>query len=386
MDYNIYNFALPMILDDLKISIPTAGLIFFLSSQGIFLGSLVLPIVADYIGRLKTMIFNVLLFSLGTVAIPFAGTAAHLVIARFVVTGAVGGEQPVGASYVAEEWPPKTRARALAFMQSGAAIGTLLASLLVALLAARAGWQVLFFIGVAPALMVLVLRFWMPESKRWLNDKEDREQGAKVVHADEESRFTLAQLFTPGLRKATLVGTLLLVLGNSASGGIFAWFPTFLAVERGLDISTVGWFGTILAVGMFLGYNAFGWAADALGRKKSFALTFSLGIVSIVVFSMVTNLALLGVATFVTGFSLASMFAGYVIYLTELFPTRARATGTGFCMGVGLFFWGLIPYVMSLVAPEGDFSLSFVIIGAGALVLSLVVILFAQETRGKVLA
>lgn len=384
MDYSIYNFALPLILEDLKIDIPTAGLIFFLSLQGTFIGSLVVPIIADYVGRRLAMMGNILLYALTTGAVAFAPAAWFLVIARFLVNFGVGGEQPVGAAYISEEWDPKTRGRAMGFMQSGFAIGTLLASALLALVAPTWGWRVLFLIGIIPALLVLAIRFWLPESRKWTALQEQKRVG--LLAADRAQRFTLAQLFAPDLLRLTIIGTVLLIVGNSGAGGVFAWAPTFLKTERGLDIAGVGWFGIVLAVGMLVGYNAFGVIADAVGRRPAMALYFFFGMISVGVFALVRDLTFLGIATFWVGFSTAGVFSGFVIYLSELFPTRARATGVGWCMGVGLFFWALVPYILGLLAPGSDFSTLFAISSPAVYVVGLITLLFAPETKGQELA
>lgn len=96
MDYNLYVFALPLILGDLKISVPTAGIIFFLSMQGTVVGSLVVPLVADAFGRKRALMGTVLMYALTTGAVAFAPSAAFLTLARFFVTFATGGEQPMG--------------------------------------------------------------------------------------------------------------------------------------------------------------------------------------------------------------------------------------------------------------------------------------------------
>src|SRR5215469_9434810 len=217
MDYTIYSSALPLILADLKISILTGGIIFFLSLQGTWVGSLVVPIVADYFGRRRAMMGNILLYALTTGAVALAATNWYLTLARFLVNFGIGAEQPVGATYISERWNPKTRARAMGFMQSGFAIGLLLASLLLATVGAAFGWRVLFLIGALPALIVVGFRFWLPESDKW---KEQQEK-AKAEGAEAKSGgFTMARLFSPELRRATIIGTVLLLAGNAAGGGI----------------------------------------------------------------------------------------------------------------------------------------------------------------------
>ena len=190
MDYTIYSYALPLILSDLNISIPAAGLIFFLSLQGTFIGSLVAGALADARGRRHVMMGNILLYALSTGAVALAQSASFLTLVRFLVTFGVGAEQPVGATYISEVWDnPRTRGRALGFMQSGFAIGTLFATLLLAIIAGRYGWRPLFIIGAIPALLVVGFRYWLPESRRW--EANQRENASRASAGEKSPGFPI---------------------------------------------------------------------------------------------------------------------------------------------------------------------------------------------------
>lgn len=380
MDYTIYAYALPLILNELHISIPAAGIVFFLSLQGTFLGSLLVPILADYFGRRPVMMGNILLYALSTGIVALAQTAPFLTLVRFLVTFGVGAEQPVGATYVSELWDPKSRARAMGFMQSGFAIGVLVATLLIAILAAPLGWRALFIIGAVPALLIVAFRFWLPESSRWQESKKERIQ-AKSTAATKGGGFPMKELFSPQVRKLTLIGTILLVMGNTAGGGITAWAPTYLKFARHLDISSVGWLGVVNGVGLLVGYNAAGWIADWRSRRVSLMLFFGLGAVSLVAFGLVADLALVALAYFVVGVAQGGQFGNFIIYLSELFPTKVRATGVGWCMGIGLFFWALVPYVLGVLAPSGNFGNFFAVIGGAACIVGVIASYLGPETK-----
>jgi putative MFS transporter len=380
MDYTIYSYALPLILSDLNISIPTAGLIFFLSLQGTFVGSLLAGALADALGRRRVMMGNILLYALSTGTVALAQSAGFLTGVRFLVNFGVGAEQPVGATYIAEVWNPKTRGRAMGFMQSGYAIGTLFATLLLALIGERFGWRVLFVIGAIPALLVVGFRLWLPESPRW--EAQQRERASRAAAGQKTAGFPMHELFGPDLRRVTTIGTVLLIMGNTAGGGIQAWAPTYLKVQQGLDISTVGWLGVVQSLGLLLGYVGAGWVADALSRRYSLMIFFAVGVVSLIVFGLVSGLAVLAVAFFVVGVGTGGQFGNFVVYLSELFPTHARATGVGWCMGIGLFFWALVPLVLSALAPTGNFGTLFAIFGGVACVLGIVTAYLGPETKG----
>src|ERR1700730_16140217 len=383
MDYTIYSSALPLILADLHISIPTGGLIFFLSLQGTWIGSLLVPVIADYFGRRRAMMGNILLYALTTGAVAFAASSVYLTVARFLVKFGIGATQPIGATYIAERWNPKTRARAMGFMQSGFAIGLLFASLLLATIAPRYGWRPLFLIGAVPALLVVGFRFFLPESEKWKEHQEKKRAEAATV---KRSGFTMGQLFSPSLRKATIVGTILLLAGNTAGGGILAWAPTYLKVARGLDIGAVGWFGVVQALGLLFGYNMSGVLSDWTSRRVSLMVAFGLGIVSLIAFGLVTNLVLVAIALFLVGAALGGQFGNFITYLSELFPTAARATGVGWCMGIGLVAWSIVPLVLGLLAPNGNFGTLFAILGGTACLIGIITAFLGPETKDRPLA
>ncbi len=74
-------------------------------------------------------------------------------------------------------------------------------------------------------------------------------------------------------------------------------------------------------------------------------------------------------------------FGNFIIYLSELFPTHARATGVGWCMGIGLFFWALVPYVLGILAPSGNFGNLFAVVGGAACLIGLITSYFGPETK-----
>lgn len=227
------------------------------------------------------------------------------------------------------------------------------------------------------------MRFWLPESRAWAASREQWHRTAEANTGVDRQRFSLAQLFAPDLRKLTLIGTILIITANATNGGIFTWAPTFLKQERGLDIASVGWFGIVLAVGQLIGYNICGWLADTLGRRWALALYFCLGILSVVASGLVTNLPLLAGATFLVGFSLGGMFTGLIIFLSELFPMQTRATGMGWCLGIGLFFYALVPLFIGLLEPASSCGFLFATITPVACVIGLITLLFAPETKGR---
>jgi MFS family permease len=154
-------------------------------------------------------------------------------------------------------------------------------------------------------------------------------------------------------------------------------------VARGLDIGAVGWLGVVQALGLLVGYNMSGVLSDWTSRRISLMVAFGLGIVSLIAFGLVTNLALVAIALFLVGTALGGQFGNFITYLSELFPTAARATGVGWCMGIGLVAWSIVPLVLGLLAPTGNFGTLFAILGGAACLIGIITAFLGPETKDR---
>jgi MFS family permease len=165
---------------------------------------------------------------------------------------------------------------------------------------------------------------------------------------------------------------------------MFTWIPTFLKEERDLSIvGTSGYLAVVIA-GAFLGYLSAGFVHDRLGRKKTFTLFAGLAGISLVAYFLVpsgsnTTLLLIG---FPLGFFASGCFSGFGSYLSELYPTRARGTGSGFCYNVGRAFGALFPGIIGFLAAAIGLG-GAVAFGVFGYVLAIGALRFLPETHGK---
>ncbi|WP_329045731.1 MFS transporter [Amycolatopsis sp. NBC_01488] len=157
------------------------------------------------------------------------------------------------------------------------------------------------------------------------------------------------------------------------------WLPTFLHTDRGIPAATVALFMTVLNLGMFVGYNVFGLIADRIGRK--YALLLSLAGVGLtlplyVVAADRTALLWLGPL-----FAFFAAFSGiFGAYLGELFPTRVRATGAGFCFNVGRGVSALAPLALGALATGAGLGTGLLVC-AGIILCAAVVMTFLPNLR-----
>lgn len=360
------------------------GIIFSIFLIGWAIGGIVFGVLADVIGRSKTLVFTILIYALFTGLAALSQEWWHLALYRFLAGLGIGGEWAAGAALVAESWPEAKRTKAAGVLQSAWAVGFFLAAGLNLLLKDY-GWRVLFVVGILPALVALVIRLWVKEPQRWVQaHARDRDTGTAAWHK-------LSELFSPVLRRHTVVGATLAFVSVFGLWGATNWTPTLIAklpdltnMDAAAVAAKVSYAVMMLNVGALAGYFSFGPLAERFGRRPVFAL-MCLGSFIMVPMTFLTPHSYVHVLWLLPllGFFNNGIFSGFPIYLPELYPTRLRATGAGFCFNAGRTLASIGPFVTgSLVAFFGHFgqaasSVAFIYL------LGLAILLFAEETRGK---
>ena len=397
MDATIYALVLHPALHELLPAAPGAtvsteaigrygGIIFSLFLLGWAVGGVLFGVLADRIGRTKTLVWTIVIYAVFTGLAALATTWWELGIYRFLTALGIGGEWAAGASLVAEVWPEDKRSKAAGILQSAWAAGFLLAAI-INLLMRGYGWRPIFVVGIAPALVAIVVRLWVKEPERWLKAR----QAEMAAGLHERRRSALGELFSPALLRSTLVGSGLAFVAVFGLWGATNWTPTLIRALpdlRGLTdsemTSRVSYATMVLNVGSLAGYLSFGVLADRWGRRPVFAL-MCVGSLLMVPITFLSPRAYGHVLLLlpILGFFNNGIFSGFPIYLPELYPTRLRATGAGFCFNVGRVVASTGPFLTGvLVTALGTFGRAASAI-ALIYVLGLLILPFAQETKGK---
>jgi MFS family permease len=393
--------ALRDLLDPSQFSqIPAyAGTVIGITLLGWGIGGVIGGVLADYIGRRRTMIFAILAYSLTTGLSAFAWDWVSFALLRFLVGIAIGSEWSTGASMTAEVWPDNARGRGAGLMQCGLGIGFFLASLTWLFVSGYGpgAWRIMFLIGVIPAFFTLWLRTGIPESKKWEQSNEKRKtakarkkSGAKLSEEDHAlTRFTFADLFAdPEIRKRTIIVFLMSLTTTVAWWGISTWVPPFVAAaagKAGLPPQTwASYAGMSYNVGAICGYIGLGFLADQFGRKPIVMIFFAASLVlTFALYMWTTDLHLLLLVAAVNGFFTLGQYAWMSVWLPELFPTRMRATGMAFTFNAPRFIAFLGPlFAGMLIAQFGGFS-KMAVAFSFIYILGFVLVPFLPETKGK---
>src|SRR5438270_13543906 len=166
-DVMLFALVISAIVADFGISKATAGKLATLTLLASGVGGLFFGWVADRIGRTRALMLSILTYSICSFASGLSTSIAMLAVFRFLLGLGMGGEWNTGATLVAETWPTELRARALAMVQSSFAIGFAAAALVAGLVLKFSNWRTVFFVGIAPALVILWIRRQVPESGMW---------------------------------------------------------------------------------------------------------------------------------------------------------------------------------------------------------------------------
>lgn len=378
MDTQMLSFVIPTLIALWGISTGEAGLIHTLTLLASAAGGWVAGILSDRIGRVLTLQLTVLWFAFFTFLCGLAQNYEQLLIARTLMGFGFGGEWTAGAVLIGEVIRARDRGKAVGLVQSGWALGwgvtALLYALLFSVLPPEYAWRSLFLLGLLPALFVLFVRRLVKEPEVY--------QRAKALESGEKIGFH--EIFAPGMLSITLRASL---LTTGALGGYYAitsWLPTYLKTERHLSVLGTGGYLAMVILGSYVGYVVSAFLTDLLGRKKNFIL-FAVG--SFIVVLLYTQLPIANAAMlwlgFPLGFFASGIFSGMGAFLTELFPTRIRGSGQGFCYNAGRAIAALFPMLIGMISQHVPLGLG---IGGFAAVSYGVVILAAlslPETRGK---
>ena len=316
------------------------------------LGGLIFGSVGDRIGRAKTLSITVLIYSLCTGLSAFSRDVTEFMIYRALTGLGVGGVFGLAVALVADSLPELARPKALGLLQALSAVGNVTAGLIAMSLAEMDpmnSWKYLFWIGAAPAFLCIFIMFRLKEPVKWVAARDaSRLAGGKAM-GSYGSLFGEVQW-----RRPAILGMILCVSGVVGLWGVGFFSGALIgpAIENALKAQNPAITPAALAagkqwwtaanlivqnIGAFFGMILFAKLAHRYGRKTIFAFGFIAAFAATIFFYQNFQTKADIWMTGLMGFCQLSIFAGFAIYLPELFPTRLRSTGVSFCYNVGRF-------------------------------------------------
>jgi len=329
-------------------------------------GGLVFGAIGDRVGRARTLTITVLIYSVFTGLSALSLSPAMFDFFRFLTGLGVGGVFGLAVALVADALPDTARPHALGLLQALSAVGNVMAATIAITLGflelskvpVGSAWKWMFLIGALPAFLCVFIQMRLKEPEKWVKAREaGRATGVKFG-----SYASL--LGNPRWRSRALVGMILCVAGVVGLWGIGFFSPELVGdvftralKEENVDPAEIQgrvriWTGVNMVIqnlGAFAGMLVFTKYAARFGRKTVFAVGYVCAMLATLLFFRFFNdrgdLWMSGVM----GFFQLALFAGFAIYLPELFPTSLRSTGTSFCYNIGRFIAASGPFTLGVL-------------------------------------
>ncbi|WP_213301973.1 MFS transporter [Paraburkholderia sacchari] len=382
-DSFLLSLLLPTLALQFGLSKAQLGLFTSITAAGQIVGGILFGYVSDRIGRVRTAMLCVGIYSLFSGLIAFAPNEQWFATLRFFGALGMGGTWTAGAALIAETWHASRRGKGGALMQMGLPIGAILAITISGIVSgandglAGHGWRLLFLIGASPFFMLFWVARKTPESPIWLDRKRAKPTLQTLDTASDDT------LNVRGL--LTAFGFIFFL--QYLYWGVFTWTPTFLVTVKHLDFVHSLKFVLSLQFGAIAGFLLFSAFVDRLGRRPMFLAYLLVGAAAVGVYILSVNPLLLMVAIFMTGFSVNGIFAGAGPFLAEIIGNTASR---GFYMGLayngGRLGGFIAPLIIgALASTSGGFVLGLATTIV-AFIAAAVVVFFAPETRGKALS
>jgi SHS family lactate transporter-like MFS transporter len=380
-DYTILTFLLVDVQRSFAVNATLAGLLGQVTLMFRVAGGIGAGTAADRWGRKGPLMFSILWYSAFAFLSGFSTTYGMLFACRALFGIGMGGVWAAGMPLTLEHWPAKLRGTASGMMQSGYSMGFLLSSLVYQFgypLVNRTpdfGWRAMLWIGVLPALVVLFIMKGVKESPVWL------ERQRHLKSRQERDPVSLGRLFSRDILATTIHTSIMMGAFLFMYHSITYWYPTLLVKMQRQPLA----FLLAFNVGAIAGALAIGRLSETrLGRRGAAILSTLVGVAFIPFYVFTTDATLLWIGALAMGFFGAGNFGIVPAYLTERFPTIARAAGAGFAYHVGAGFGSFTPTLVGLLQDRGlALSTAMALCIAGSGMLLSVLVWMGPETRGR---
>jgi MFS family permease len=341
--------------------------------------------IADRFGRTRVLAATILAYAVFTGAAALAANVWQLGLFRLFAGIGIGGEWALAGTYVAEAWPEDRRKMGAGYLQTGYYFGFFLAAALNYTIGARFGWRAMFLCGLSPVIVAILITARVKEPERW----KHRTVGTR-------HKTSLAEIFNAKYRRRTIVNAALLTVAIIGLWAGAVYEPTAiitLAKKAGMSLtqaSKTASIGTaILSFGTILGCLAAPGLAERLGRKKTLAIYFVGMLVCISLsfgwaFYLENGLKPFIACLFFLGF-FGGNFALFSLWLPEQYATSVRATAFSFATSFGRFIGAGVNFLIGAMVRNAGTLGKPVAYTALAFGLGLLIIPFAEETRGQTL-
>jgi SHS family lactate transporter-like MFS transporter len=371
-DFFLMVFVLKDIATEFHTKIPAVAFAITLTLAMRPIGAIIFGRLADKYGRRPTLMVNVAIYSLLELLSGFSPNLMTLLVLRALFGIAMGGEWGVGSALTMETIPPRSRGVVSGLLQAGYPSGYLIASIVFGVLYQYVGWRGMFFVGVAPALLVLYIRANVPESPAF-----------KVMETKQHNRAGLLATIGKNWTLA-LYSIILMTAFNFFSHGTQDLYPTFLREQHHFDPHTVSIIAIVLNIGAIVGGLVFGTISEKIGRRRAICIAALIALPVLPLWAFSSGAVMLAIGAFLMQISVQGAWGVIPVYLNEISPDEVRATFPGLVYQLGNLIASVNATMQASVAAGSgnNYAFALAVVAGIASVVIAVFILFGPERRG----
>ena len=350
-DFFLLVFMLKAIAAEFGTDVKAVSYAIFLTLAARPFGALFFGLLADRFGRRPILMIVILAFSFFSALSGLAGSLSQLILIRTMFGFAMGGEWGIGASLVMETIPAKLRGPVSGLLQSGYPSGYFVASIVYFLLFDTIGWRGMFFVGIAPALLVFLIRMHVEESPAFVAAK----------HRPRVNPFVeLARNW-----KIALYTIILMAAFNAFSHGTQDLYPTFLQEQHHFDTKLTGTLTAIMNLGAIIGGISFGIWSEKIGRKRAIVIACVVALPIIPLWAFSATPVMLGLGAFMMQVAVQGAWGIVPVHLNELSPGAVRAMFPGFAYQLGNLLMSKNAVIQAGIAENrgGDYAYALALFG-----------------------
>ena len=380
-DLMFLSYSLSSLKKEFGLSNVEAGALGSITLVGMAVGGVFGGWAADRFGRVRTVVWTTLVFSVGTAVLGSTHSFTEFAVFRFIAALGLGAEYVVCNTLMAEYVPTKRRTTVLGTLQAGWSVGYVVATLLAGWILPTYGWRWLFYIAIVPVSLAVLMQRFVPEPASWVAARAklaaDKAAGA-VSKVPKES--TMKQIFSdPSNRRMFILWSLTAGFLQFGYYGVSNWMPTYLEKELHLDFKSMTGYMVGTYVAMILGKIVAGWMADHFGRRAVYAFgAFGAAVFLplIVLYHSPENIVYLLI---IFGFIYGIPYGVNATYMTESFETKIRGSAVGGAYNVGRVGAAAAPAIIGYLATSGSIGLGFLVMGGAYFFCGLLPALFIKE-------
>jgi AAHS family cis,cis-muconate transporter-like MFS transporter len=372
MDLMFLSYSLPSLIQDLQLSKAQAGALASYSLLGMALGGIFGGWAADRFGRVRVVVWTIVLFSIGTAALGLTQSYWQFALLRFISALGLGAEYVVCNTLMAEYVPTERRTTVLGTLQAGWSVGYVVATVLAGAIIPVFGWRPLFATALVPVLLAVFIRKVVPEPPGWKRAVSTQPTAIRGSQWKEV-------LSSPLRRRIFVLWALTSCFLQFGYYGVNNWLPTYIVNELKFDFTAMTGYLVGTYVAMILGKVIAGYLADILGRRWMYViggLSTALFLPIIVLLHTPENIIVL---LTVFGFLYGVPYGVNATYMTESFETHIRGTAVGGAYNIGRIGAAIAPWLIGVIATRFSIGLGLIVMGGAYFLTAIIPALFIRE-------